>query len=173
MRTRTREVAATSWLDHLLAADEPRGRRRRESCSTVRLGWEAIAMTFETTTQQIRQAQHAWAERQDIERRDPDHAKRLEDNLFDRRLSPEAREEFDAGAGHELGDPEHPEALPGLSALLSSAALVYNVFDYWQHRDKRLLVEACGAEPGIRELALKTPASHLAVLHPAARRERL
>jgi hypothetical protein len=88
------------------------------------------------TTQQIRDAQRAWAERQGVELRDPLHARCLEDNLFDRRLSPEGRSEFEAAAGHELGDPRRPDAPPGLSALLSSAALVYNVFDYWQRGER-------------------------------------
>src|SRR5262249_981335 len=99
-----------------------------------------------STVDQILEAPRTWAKRQGIDLRGQDrrHTVSIPDNLFDRRLSPEARAEFEAGAGHELGDSRYPEAPPGLSALLSSAALVYNVFDYWRHRDKRLLAEECG-----------------------------
>jgi hypothetical protein len=79
----------------------------------------------------------------------------IEDNLLDRRLSPAGRADFDRAAGRELGDPKRPTMAPGLSALLSSAALVYNVFDYWRDRDLSPLAAACGADVRVMQLVLE------------------
>lgn len=82
-------------------------------------------------------AQAAWAKR-----RWPGHvgprAPSLDDNLICP-LSVEARREFEAGSGSELGRNGKPGKM---SSLRSSSALSYNVFQPWRGRDLKPLAVA-------------------------------
>lgn len=75
----------------------------------------------------------------------------VDDNLF-RPLSAEARQEFSRGAGGELGTPDAPGPM---TSLLSSAALVVNVFDPWRGHGLAPLATVLGSDPSATRLRME------------------
>lgn len=100
-------------------------------------------------------AQVTWAKR-----RWPGHvglrAPSLEDNLICP-LSVEARREFEAGSGGELGRSGRPGKM---SSLRSSSALSYNVFQPWRGRDLRPLGIALKTSVSSQELRFEQKVHH-------------
>jgi hypothetical protein len=96
--------------------------------------------------------QRSWAQQRGIavNARWSDYVAQLEDNLF-QPLSPETRSEYMEGEGGELV-PQKGGKPPKLFALHSSTALVCNLFDYWRHRDVRVIAAACGVASGCTAL---------------------
>ena len=88
----------------------------------------------------IKLHQQSWATRRGIRFDSDGYTLSLDDNLFVP-LSAEARGDFGSGAGAELGEAGKRGKM---QALHSSAALAYNVFEYWRARDVEAIAQACG-----------------------------
>jgi hypothetical protein len=100
-------------------------------------------------------AQTAWAERRWPGRLGP-RAPSLDDNLICP-LSVEARCEFEAGSGGELGRNRKPGKM---SSLRSSSALSYNVFQPWRGRDLQPLAVALKTTISSQELRFEQKFRH-------------
>ncbi len=87
--------------------------------------------------QEIKTAQIAWANSNDIPVDSRGYVHVLESNLREP-LSAHAREGFERGAGSELTG--------HMKALHASSALVANFFDYWTERDTAPLLSALGVD---------------------------
>ncbi|MBK8245850.1 MAG: hypothetical protein IPK85_00320 [Gemmatimonadetes bacterium] len=77
------------------------------------------------------------------------------DNVFERRLHPETRADFDRGDGSELHDSEFRTGKnrpAKMRALASSSALAVNFFDAWRDADKAALSSALGLPAPIAKL---------------------
>ncbi len=90
-----------------------------------------------TTITQIRDRQRKRAGQNGITCTVNDRTHQRDDNLFIP-LTKDAQDDFDQGRGNELDDK--------ISALHSSAALVYNVFEHWRDIPKDSLVNALSSE---------------------------
>lgn len=106
------------------------------------------------TTTYLKERQRYWALRHNVklvgsqnERGDKLYTSALDENLFEP-LSDEARAQFAAGDGNELGR----NGTPGkMQALHSSSALGVNLFHYWQKRGQ--------LAPLLGSVGLKAPAA--------------
>lgn len=98
-----------------------------------------------TVGRAVRQQQLRWAEASGLAIDAAGYTRTLEDNLFIP-LSSDARAEFAAGDGCELGE----QGVRGkMQAHHSSSALACNVFDYWRERDRTPLAASLGCGDGI------------------------
>ena len=92
---------------------------------------------MQRSDQEIKTAQIAWANSNDIPVDSRGYVHVLESNLW-KPLSAHAREGFERGAGSELTG--------HMKALHASSALVANFFDYWTERDTAPLLSALGVD---------------------------
>jgi hypothetical protein len=82
--------------------------------------------------------QHAWAKKKRLSLDALSHVSTLEANLF-APLHPTTRAEYEAADGKELKSK--------LFSVMSSAALVCNVFDYWRSKGRAATIAKCCAIP--------------------------
>jgi len=92
----------------------------------------------------IKEKQKIWAKRNNIEligsqntRGERLYVKKLENNLYNNKLSTKTINEYENADGQEFGN----NKIPGkMQALHSSSALVINVFEYWKYKNNKDII---------------------------------